>query len=89
MNDAIVMGEVLEHVENPKPFLNKIYELAKDDAFVFITTCLNAPQLGEQFLTELFNDELPQARFVERLSNRQDFPEVDLQRNLKMLHYRI
>lgn len=41
--DAIVMGEVLEHVEQPRKFLNKIRELAKDDAFIYISTAVNAP----------------------------------------------
>jgi 2-polyprenyl-3-methyl-5-hydroxy-6-metoxy-1,4-benzoquinol methylase len=48
--DAIVMGEVLEHVEQPKQFLDKLHELAKDDAFIFITTCANAPQLDHIYL---------------------------------------
>jgi 2-polyprenyl-3-methyl-5-hydroxy-6-metoxy-1,4-benzoquinol methylase len=48
--DAIVMGEVLEHVEDPKSFLDKIHEFAKDDAFIFITTCVNAPQLDHIYL---------------------------------------
>ena len=48
--DAIVMGEVLEHVEDPKSFLDKIYEHAKADAFIFITTCVNAPQLDHIYL---------------------------------------
>ena len=43
--DAIVMGEVLEHVENPSDFMNKIYSLANDDCFIFITTCVNAPAI--------------------------------------------
>lgn len=48
--DAIVMGEVLEHVEQPEVFLRRIAELAKDDAFIFITTCINAPAVDHIFL---------------------------------------
>jgi 2-polyprenyl-3-methyl-5-hydroxy-6-metoxy-1,4-benzoquinol methylase len=48
--DAIVMGEVLEHVEEPEVFLRRIAELAKDDAYIFITTCINAPAVDHIFL---------------------------------------
>lgn len=54
-----------------------------------LLACLNAPELGEEFLTEIIGRELPNAVLVERLENRKDFPEVDDQRNLKMLHYRV
>ena len=42
---AIVMGEVLEHVEQPERFLRKLAGLAADDAFLFVTTCINAPAI--------------------------------------------
>jgi SAM-dependent methyltransferase len=48
--DAIVMGEVLEHVEQPEVFLRRIAELAKDDAFIFVTTCINAPAVDHIYL---------------------------------------
>ncbi len=51
--------------------------------------CLNAPDLTAGFLTEIIECELPNAVFIERLQNRGDLPEVDSQRNLKMLHYRV
>ncbi|MBJ18191.1 MAG: hypothetical protein CL933_02090 [Deltaproteobacteria bacterium] len=43
--DAIVMGEVLEHVEEPLLFLERIGRLAADDAFIFVTTPINAPAI--------------------------------------------
>jgi 2-polyprenyl-3-methyl-5-hydroxy-6-metoxy-1,4-benzoquinol methylase len=47
---AIVMGEVLEHVEQPQAFLRKIHALAASDAFIFITTPVNAPAIDHIFL---------------------------------------
>ena len=43
--DAIVMGEMLEHVENPKDFLKKIASIAKPNAYIYITTCINGPAI--------------------------------------------
>jgi 2-polyprenyl-3-methyl-5-hydroxy-6-metoxy-1,4-benzoquinol methylase len=54
--DAIVMGEVLEHVEQPEAFLKRIHELAKDDAFIYITTCVNAPAVDHIFLWRSTDD---------------------------------
>jgi 2-polyprenyl-3-methyl-5-hydroxy-6-metoxy-1,4-benzoquinol methylase len=54
--DAIVMGEVLEHVEQPEVFLRRIAELATDDAFVFITTCINAPAVDHIYLWRTTDD---------------------------------
>ena len=44
------MGEVLEHVEQPEVFLRRIADLAKDDAYIFITTCINAPAVDHIYL---------------------------------------
>jgi 23S rRNA (cytosine1962-C5)-methyltransferase len=54
-----------------------------------VLACLNAPELDDSFLHELFKDLCPTAEFVERLVNREDFPEADRRRNLKMLHFRL
>ena len=48
--DAIVMGEMLEHVENPQDFLKKIAMIAKKNAYIFITTCINAPLTDHIYL---------------------------------------
>jgi 2-polyprenyl-3-methyl-5-hydroxy-6-metoxy-1,4-benzoquinol methylase len=53
-NDAtyscVVMGEVLEHVEDPGLFLRKIAELSDRDTHIFVTTCCNAPAVDHIFL---------------------------------------
>lgn len=41
--DAIVIGEVLEHIEEPQAFVNKCAELLGKDGLIYLTTCLNAP----------------------------------------------
>lgn len=49
---AVVMGEVLEHVEQPGIFLETISHIATDDAFIFITTPINAPAIDHIYLFE-------------------------------------
>lgn len=48
--DCIVMGEVLEHVEQPLLMLGKIYGLLNSGGKAFITTVINAPTLDHIFL---------------------------------------
>ena len=48
--DILVMGEVLEHVEQPQLFLERLAELAASDAHIYVTTCINAPAIDHIFL---------------------------------------
>ncbi len=48
--DTVVMGEVLEHVERPRAFLDQIRLLAADDAHIYVTTCVNAPAVDHIYL---------------------------------------
>lgn len=41
--DLLVMGEILEHVENPGEFLRCAHESTRADATIFLTTCFNSP----------------------------------------------
>lgn len=53
-----------------------------------ILAALNAPELPESFLRELFAEQLPAAKFIERLPMHKDFSESDRDRGLKLLVYR-
>lgn len=48
--DAVILGEILEHVENPGAFLEKICEITHEDAFIYITTVVNCPQKDHIYL---------------------------------------
>ncbi len=48
--DCIVMGEVLEHVEDPQAMLNKIYELLSIGGIAYVTTVINTPTLDHIYL---------------------------------------
>lgn len=41
--DALVMSEVIEHVENPKAFLDRAYDVTSSKPFIYLSTCINAP----------------------------------------------
>lgn len=48
--DTIVMGEVLEHVENPLQILKSIKKHLSENGRAFITTVINAPALDHIYL---------------------------------------
>ncbi len=48
--DAISIGEVLEHVETPQMFLDKSRRLLKDDGRLYLSTCVNAPEIDHIYL---------------------------------------
>ncbi len=65
--------------------LTQLPELLISGADVLV--CLNAPGLSEVWLRDLVREYWPRAEYIARLRNREDFPESDPERNLKMLHY--
>lgn len=48
--DYIVMGEVLEHVDDPQTLLRKIHSLLKTGGHFYVTTCANAPAVDHVYL---------------------------------------
>jgi len=56
--DAIVCGEVLEHVENPSLLLKKLYNLADVEAFIYITTAINSPAVDHIHLFKSLDEIL-------------------------------
>ena len=51
--------------------------------------CLNAPELGEDFLRQTVIEHAPGLEFVERLANPPAFVDVNVQRALKVLVFRL
>ncbi|GFO63835.1 class I SAM-dependent methyltransferase [Geomonas paludis] len=68
--DALVMGEVLEHVEEPERFLEAARSAVADDAYVFLTTCINSPAVDH-----IYNPETLQG--LEALIDRGGFRVLD------------
>lgn len=50
--DAIVMGEVLEHVEQPGRFLERIASLSHSGTHIYVTTCIDSPAIDHIYLFE-------------------------------------
>ena len=48
--DYIVMGEVLEHLDDPKSVLRIIHSLLINNGHLFITTCANSPAIDHVYL---------------------------------------
>lgn len=54
-----------------------------------VLACLNAPELGSDFLTDMFSDVCPKSEFIERLGAHPDFPDVNPNQQLKLLVFSI
>ena len=48
--DAIILSEVLEHVEQPNLFLEKIALLSHKSTWIYVTTAINAPAVDHIYL---------------------------------------
>ncbi len=53
-----------------------------------VLACMNDPAFGEDFLIDGVTREAPGLRFVERLQNPPEFPDIDAQSGLKALVFR-
>jgi len=51
-SDVLVMGEVLEHVEDPGLFLSRAHATTVADPLFFLTTCINAPAIDHLYNPE-------------------------------------
>ncbi|OGT09884.1 MAG: hypothetical protein A2X77_04765 [Gammaproteobacteria bacterium GWE2_42_36] len=54
--DFIIMGEVLEHVEEPLSYLKKLFQLSHYGAHIFITTCINSAMIDHIYLFKSIKD---------------------------------
>jgi ubiquinone/menaquinone biosynthesis C-methylase UbiE len=54
--DLIVMGEVLEHVEEPGIILNKLNKLLHKEGRAFISTCVNCPTIDHVYHFKSVNE---------------------------------
>ncbi len=48
--DVVVLGEVVEHVERPLEFLKKAAEITNPNGRLFVSTCINAPEIDHIYL---------------------------------------
>ena len=65
--DAVILGEILEHVEAPEKFLQKVYEITNEDSFIYVATVVNCPQKDHIYLfrtVEEIEDIYRQAGFA-------------------------
>ena len=53
-----------------------------------VLACMNDPAFGEDFLIDGVTREAPGLRFVERLQNPPEFPDIDVRSGLKALVFR-
>lgn len=91
--DFIIMGEVLEHVNDAPLFMKKTKELLKPGGTIYISTCANSPALDHVYRfhnVQEMRDILTDNGFniIEDLAlAAEDVPESDWERELVTINY--
>jgi 23S rRNA (cytosine1962-C5)-methyltransferase len=67
--------------------VRRLPELAAPGADILAS--LNAPYFGSEFLLDMFAETWPGARFVERIPNSADFPDINPESSLKLLRFKV
>lgn len=70
MYDAVVISEVLEHVEKPLEFIKKAYSLMSDEGVLYINVPINAPAIDHIWLFHSVEE-------VEKMVDEANFRIVD------------
>lgn len=68
--DAVVLGEILEHVERPEKFLEKVYGVTHGNSFIYVATVVNCPQKDHIYLFRTVEE-------IEKLYRRAGFGITD------------
>ncbi|MGL4474094.1 MAG: class I SAM-dependent methyltransferase [Shewanella sp.] len=67
--------------------LRRLPELLAEDAELLL--CLNAPELSMDFLQQQVQEAAPQLTWIERLANPEVYADVDEDKSLKVLRYKV
>jgi ubiquinone/menaquinone biosynthesis C-methylase UbiE len=93
--DFIVMGEVLEHVENPQLLLRKIKKLLRENGKAFISTCVDCPAIDHiwHFHTiQEIQDMLYDCGLIiksEKILPVEDLPMTEIVKNKITINYSV
>lgn len=83
----ITAGEIIEHLENPLAFLNKISDLLSPDGAIYFTTSVNAPMIDHIYLfnnVQEIRDLIALARL--KIVDEKSVPSRDLPEHLIVKH---
>lgn len=72
-----------EATKDYQKIIKKLDQFASDNCIVL--ACLNAPNLDENFIIDIFQEFAPSFSFVKRLENVKEFEAIDENRSLKNL----
>lgn len=67
--------------------IRRLHEFAAQECVVL--SALNAPELESEFIKNLFRENASEFHYIERLKNMESFPEIEEERSLKNLVYKI